>query len=174
VLEEPVTVAMNCCCVSVAVEGATTAKVGEIEMATTPAGPVMMIMAMPLFVGSAALVAVTVTGFAAGTAAGARKSTLPEAGDGGEMQGFEPDSQIWPTVVLPLGVPLTDQVTAVSEVLVTTGVREVRRLISRVTALGVMLTVTALTMVTAAEAVMVPATAWIVTVLGEGREAGAV
>ena len=168
------TVAMNCCCVSVAVEGATTAKVGEIEMATTPAGPVMMTIAVPLFVGSAALVAVTVTGFDVGMAAGARKSTLPDAAVGGAMQGFEPDSQIWPTAVLPFGAPLTDQVTAVSEVLVTTGVSNVRRLISTVVALGVMLTVTALTMVTAADVVAVPATAWMVTGLVEGRAAGAV
>jgi hypothetical protein len=42
---------------------------------------------VPLRVGSAALDAVTVTGSDVGTTAGARKSTLPEAGPVGAMHG---------------------------------------------------------------------------------------
>lgn len=60
----------------------------ETEVAAV--GPVMMMIAVPLRVGSAALVAVTLTGFDEGTAAGARKSTLPEAGPVGAMHGTEP------------------------------------------------------------------------------------
>jgi hypothetical protein len=47
----------------------------------------MITIEVPLRVGSAALVAVTVTGSDVGTTAGARKSTLPEAGAAGAMHG---------------------------------------------------------------------------------------
>ena len=50
-------------------------------------GPVMMTIAVPMRVGSAALVAVTVTGLDVGTTAGARKSTLPDPGPVGAMHG---------------------------------------------------------------------------------------
>ena len=68
--------------------------------------------ALALREASAALVAVTVTGFAGGRLAGARKSTLPAIGPVGETQGFEPVMQICPTVALPFTTPFTDQVTA--------------------------------------------------------------
>jgi hypothetical protein len=58
-----------------------------METDAAAVGPVMITIAAPLRVGSAALVAVTVTGLDAGTAAGARKSTLPEAGPAGAMHG---------------------------------------------------------------------------------------
>ena len=71
-------------------EGATNANGGEMETEVAPVGPVMITIAVPLRVGSAALVAVTLTGFDEGTAAGARKSTLPEAGPVGAIHGTEP------------------------------------------------------------------------------------
>jgi len=60
-----------------------------METYAAAVGPVMMTIAVPLRVGSAALVAVTVTGSDEGTAAGARKSTLPDAGTVGATQGTE-------------------------------------------------------------------------------------
>ena len=66
------------------------AKGGEMETEVAPVGPVMTMIAVALRVGSAALVAVTLTGFEDGTAAGARKSTLPEEGPAGAMHGTEP------------------------------------------------------------------------------------
>lgn len=85
--EFPVTLATKRCCESVPLEGAMNAKRGEIETDNAPVGPVMITIATPLRAGSAALVAVTVTGFEDGTAAGARKSTLPETGPIGAMHG---------------------------------------------------------------------------------------
>lgn len=58
-----------------------------METEVAPVGPVMITIEVPLRVGSAALVAVTVTGSDVGTTAGARKSTLPEAGPVGAMHG---------------------------------------------------------------------------------------
>ena len=72
VLLVSVTDAKNCMVLSVPVEGATIANGGEISTATGPAVPVMAIIALPLFVASARLVAVSITGFDRGTAAGAR------------------------------------------------------------------------------------------------------
>src|ERR1700691_2258926 len=93
-------------------------------------GPVMMTIAVPLRVGSAALVAVTVTGLDVGTTAGARKSTLPEAGAAGAMHGTVASWQICPRIVFPLGIPLTDHVTAEFDVPATVGVSEVRWVIA--------------------------------------------
>jgi hypothetical protein len=62
--------------------------------------------------GSAALVAVIVTGLLVGRLAGARKSTLPTVAPVGETQGFEPATQICPRFTFPFSTPSTDQVTA--------------------------------------------------------------
>ena len=64
-LEEPVTVVVNCCVAPVW----TVAEVGEME-STTPAA-VIVTVAEPDSVVSATLVAVTVTGFGLGTELGA-------------------------------------------------------------------------------------------------------
>jgi hypothetical protein len=108
------------------VDGAMNTKGGEMETDAAPVGPVMMTMAAPLRVGSAALVAVTVTGSDVGTVAGARKSMLAEAAPVGAMHGTLACWQIWPRIVFPLATPLTDQVTAVFEVFVTVGISVTR------------------------------------------------
>jgi hypothetical protein len=159
VFELPTTVATKRCCESVAVEGAMNANGGEMEMEVAPVGPVMITIEVPLRVGSAALVTVTVTGSDEGTAAGARKSTLPDAGTVGATQGTEAGWQIWPRVALPLGIPLTVHVTAVLGVLVTVGVSVVRWVIAMETADGATVMLTVLTMVTDADTVAAPATA---------------
>jgi hypothetical protein len=125
-------------------------------------------------VESAALVAVTVTGSDEGTTAGARKSTLPGTGPAGATQGTEAGWQIWPRVALPSGIPLTDHVTAVFDVPVTVGVSVVRWVIATDTAEGATVTLTVLTIVTVADTVAAPATAWMVTGLVEGKLVGAV
>jgi len=102
------------------------AKGGEIETDAAPVGPVMITIALPVRVGSAALIAVTVTGSDVGTVAGARKSMLPEAGPVGATHGTVTVWQIWPRIVFPLATPLTDQVTAVFEEFVTVGVSVTR------------------------------------------------
>jgi hypothetical protein len=130
-----------------------------MEMEVAPVGPVMITIEVPLRVGSAALVAVTVTGSDEGTAAGARKSTLPEAGTVGPTQGTVAGWQIWPRVVFPLGIPLTDHVTPVFDVPVTVGVSVVRWVIATDTAEGATVTLTVLTIVTVADTVAAPATA---------------
>ena len=102
------------------------AKGGEMETDTAPVGPVIMTMALPVRVGSAALVAVTVTGSDVGTAAGARKSMLPVVGPVGATHGTVAGWQIWPRIVFPLAMPLTDHVTAVFEEFVTVEVSVTR------------------------------------------------
>jgi hypothetical protein len=130
-----------------------------METEVAPVGPVMITIAVPLRVGSAALAAVTLTGFDEGTDAGARKSTLPEAGPAGAMHGTEAGWQICPRIASPLRIPLTVQVTATFGVLVTVGVNVVRWVIATDTAEGATVTLTALTIVTVAETVAAPATA---------------
>lgn len=49
-----------------------------------------------------------------------------DAGVAGGWQGFDACWQIWPTVVLPLAIPFTVQLTAVSEEPDTVGVRVTR------------------------------------------------
>lgn len=68
--------------------------------------------ALALLVVSAALTAVSVTGFVAGTATGARKSMVPGAGPVGLAQGFDPVTQTCPSVAFPLATPSTSQLTA--------------------------------------------------------------
>jgi hypothetical protein len=74
----------------------------------------------------------------------------------GATQGFVADRQTWPTVALPLGMPLTDQVTEVSVVLVTLGVNEARWPRARVAVAGETVTRTLLVSVIVAEAVTAP------------------
>jgi|HubBroStandDraft_1064217.scaffolds.fasta_scaffold83948_2 hypothetical protein len=102
------------------------ANAGETETDMGPVGPVMITIAFPLRVASAALVAVTVTGSDVGTAAGARKSMAPDAGPVGATHGTVKCWQIWPRIVFPFEIPFTDQVTAVFEVLATLGVNVAR------------------------------------------------
>lgn len=132
---------------------------GEMETEVAPVGPVMITIEVPLRVGSAALVAVTVTGSDEGTAAGARKSTLPDAGTVGATHGTEAGWQIWPRVAFPLGTPLTVQVTAVFDVPATVGVNVVRWVIATDTPGGATVTLTVLTIVTEADTVAASATA---------------
>jgi hypothetical protein len=150
------------------------AKAGEMATDMAPVGPVMITIALPLRVGSAALVAVTVTGFDEGTTAGARKSMAPEPGPVGATHGTVKCWQIWPRIVFPLTTPFTDQVTAVFEVLATAGVSVTRWLIATEVADGATVTLTLLTIVTAAEAIAFPATAWTGTGLLVGKDVGAV
>lgn len=82
-----------------------------------------MIIALPVRDGSAALVAVRVTGFVAGTADGATKSMLPEAGMVGGRHGFEPCWHTNPSPDDPLATPLTAHDSAVFVVFVTVGVK---------------------------------------------------
>ena len=112
----PATVATNCCVVSVPVDGAINVNAGAIETVGVPLDPVRMIVAVPLFVGSAWLVAVSVTGFTVGRRAGAKYCTGVVTGPNGSTQGLLGFMQIWPSVPLPLGIPFTDQVTLESEV----------------------------------------------------------
>jgi hypothetical protein len=135
------------------------AKAGEMETDVASVGPVMITIALPLRVGSATLVAVTVTGSDVGIAAGARKSMAPEPGPVGATHGTVACWQIWPRIVFPLTTPFTDQVTAVFEVLATAGVSVTRWLIATEVADGETVTLTLLTTVTAAETVAPPATA---------------
>jgi hypothetical protein len=68
----PVTAAKNCCVEVVPPEGAKKAYDGDTVTTTFVLGAEMEIGALPLLEASASLVAVTVTGFAVGTVAGAR------------------------------------------------------------------------------------------------------
>ncbi len=85
----------------------------------------MVACALPLRVGSARLVAVSVTGFGVGIVAGAKYSTLPEIGPRG-AQGFDAGTQIWPTVEFPSAIPFTVQVTAVLDEFATVAVNMAR------------------------------------------------
>jgi hypothetical protein len=132
---------------------------GEMDTETTPVGPVIITIALPLRVGSAVLVAVTVTGSDVGTAAGARKSMAPEVSPVGTMHGTIACWQICPRIVFPSATPFTDHVTAVFELLATVGVRVTRWLMATDVAEGATVTLTVLTIVTVAETVAAPATA---------------
>ena len=149
------TLAKNCRVLSVPVERATNAYGGEISTLSGPTGPEIATIAFPLFDASARLVATSVTGFVAGTAAGARKSTLPLTGPAGAAHGFEPLKQTCPTTVLPFGTPFTVHLTAVSDVLATFAVNDLRWLTETVADPGETLTLTVLVTVTMALAVAV-------------------
>jgi hypothetical protein len=113
-------------------------------------------IAFPLFDASARLVAMSVTGFVAGTATGPRKSTLPLTGPTGVTHGLDPLRQICPTLVFPFGTPFTVQLTAVSAVLVTFAAKDLRWPTETVADGGETLTLTVLVTVTTALAVPVP------------------
>jgi len=66
------TSAENWAVLDCAPEGERNAYSGDTVTATGPVCPAIVIIALPLWDGSALLVAATVTGFAVGTAAGAR------------------------------------------------------------------------------------------------------
>jgi hypothetical protein len=76
---------------------------------------ITVICALALFVESAALTADALTGFGAGMAPGARKSTGPTVLFVTGWQGFEPATQIWPRFALPPAIPLTLHITAMFE-----------------------------------------------------------
>jgi hypothetical protein len=115
----PVTCAKNCTVVVFDPDGATNAYPGEIVTATLGGGPVIVTSALPLFVTSAALVAVSVTGLVPGTLAGARKSMLPADEPEGAAHGYDPVTQTCPTYAFPFAKPFTLHVTASSIVPVT-------------------------------------------------------
>lgn len=73
-----------------------------------------MIVATPVFDGSASLAAVSCTGFGVGTPAGPRNSTALVAGIETGWHGFDPTEQICPNAGLPPATPFTAQVTAAS------------------------------------------------------------
>ena len=92
------------------------------------------------------------------------------------MQGFVPDWQTWPTLALPLAIPLTAHVTEVSAAFVTIGVNDMRCPTESVAWGGETLTPMLLVMVTDAEATAPGAgvtVAWIVTGSAWGRSIGA-
>ena len=68
----PVTAAKNCCVEIAPPEGGKNAYAGDTVTATLMPGAEIAISALPLLVGSASLLAVTVTGFTLGTVAGAK------------------------------------------------------------------------------------------------------
>ena len=72
------------------------------------------------------------------------------------MQGLEPDWQICPTVGLPFAAPLTNQETAVSDVLVRVAPKDVRWPTWIVADEGDTVTAMLLTSVTDADALSVP------------------
>ncbi len=121
-----------------------------------PVGPAIVTIALPLFVASARLVAVSTTGFVSGKEAGARKSTSPEIGPVGGVHGSEPVRQICPTIALPFAEPFTAQITAASGVFVTFAAKVMRWPRGTVAAPGETLTATLLVKVTVAAAVCVP------------------
>jgi hypothetical protein len=113
---------------------------------------VIVTIALPLFEASAWLVAVSCTGFVPGTDAGAKKSTLPEMGPTGGVQGFDPLTHIWPVVRFPLAIPFTDQVTDASALFVIVAANEFRWLTRTEAVDGIMFTAMLLVIVTDADA----------------------
>jgi hypothetical protein len=112
VFDEPVTCAKNWRVLPGCPAGGRNAKPGETLM-DTEAGGAMITCALPNTDGATSLVATRVTTLGEGTTAGARKSTLPEIAACGAAHGLEPKRQISPTVVSPLTIPFTVQLTAV-------------------------------------------------------------
>jgi hypothetical protein len=107
---------------------------------------------MPLFEASAWLVAVSCTGLVTGTDVGAKKSTLPEIGPTGGVQGFDPVTHIWPDVRFPLAIPFTDHVTDASALFVTVAANDFRWLTGTEAVGGIMFTPMLLAIVTDADA----------------------
>ena len=98
----------------------------------------------------------------------------------GAAHGFDPLTQICPTLAFPFSTPATDHVTVASEVFVTVGENEIRWLVPIVAVGGATFTVTPLVIVTVAAAISGPpagcgaTVAWIVTGFVAGRSVGAV
>jgi hypothetical protein len=141
---------------SVPVERGINAYDGEISTLTGPGIPAMVTSALPIFVPSARLVAVNVTGFVAGTDAGARNSTLLAVGPAGAVHGLDPLTQTWPVSAFPFRTPFTVQVTAVSGVFDTLAAKDCRWLVDTVAVPGDTLTPTLLVTVTVAEPAPLP------------------
>jgi hypothetical protein len=158
------------------IPSATLADEGEIGFGAEQA---TVIVAMPVFELSARLVALMVRGFTAGIVAGARKSTDVPLGSAGAMQGLDPDAQIWPMLAFPFAMPFTNQETAPSVLPDKLAAREMRCPGAMVADAGDILTLTLLTIVASAEAVLAPevtalAVAWIAAGGTPGRSTGAV
>ena len=133
-----------------------------------------VIIEVALCDGAVTLVATTATGFCEGADAGATYVTLPAEGPAGVVHGLEPDSQIWPMVVLPLARPFTVQVTFASAEPVTVGVRLTLPEGATVAVAGWRLIDTLFTRVTEAAALPLAVEARIVTAEGDGIVVGAV
>ena len=161
-------------------DGTTNAYAGITATETAPVAPLIVTAADPLFEESAWLVAVTSSGFAPGTLPGARKSTLPALAPAGAVQGFDPLTQICPTLAFPFATPATDHVTVASALFVTVAENEVRCPVPIVAVGGATFTVTPLVIITAAAAISGPpaggglTAAWIVTGFIAGKSFGAV
>jgi hypothetical protein len=87
---------------------------------------ITVICALAIFVESAALTAVALTGFGEGIAPGARYSTCGVVVFVTVWQGFEPTTQICPNVLFPPAIPFTLQITPVFEVPFTCALRVTR------------------------------------------------
>ena len=93
--------------------------------------------------------------------------------------GFDPDTQIWPTLAFPFAMPFTDHVTVVSDAFATLAAKDKRWPVGTVAAGGATLTVISLVMVIVADSATAPlvtplAVAWIVTESVVGTLCGAV
>jgi hypothetical protein len=122
-------------------------------------------------------VAVSVTGFGEGTAAGARYSTVPAGAVLTTWQGLDPTTQICPTSVLPPGIPATCQTTFEFGVPETVAVNGCRFPTALVTLEGLNVSVAELVNVTVADPAtfgFTALTAWTVTIDGTGNADGAV
>ena len=138
------------------------------------AGAVIVICALPVALGSAWLIAASVTLLGCGCVCGARYSTVlsvPEAG----THGFDADAQTCPTAAFPLGMPFTVQATPELVVPVTVAVKLAVLPAIKVADGGDTVTATEVLVVTmtVAAALWVPAVASITTELGEGMVVGA-
>lgn len=122
-------------------------------LTVTGGGSVMVINALPELVGSATLLAVSVTVLGICWLSGARKSTADSLPDGG-AQGLEDGAQTWPSVEFPLRMLLTVQITALFDVPVTVAVKVSRCPTGMEAEAGETVTTTGVgfTMVTVAEA----------------------
>lgn len=176
VLLVPVTAAVNCNWLGADdPDGGIKALAGEIvTFVDPPPVPTILICALALLVESASLVAVSATGFAEGTVAGAKKSIVVVPAPAGGTHGFEFVTQTCPSTVFPFATPLTVQTTDVSLALLTSAAKLARCCTTIFPLPGATLIVTLLTIVTVAEDEIPAATASIVTILGEGRSVGAV
>ena len=164
----------NCCLLGAPPVAATNAYSGAIASAEPVAPEEITIVAVAFFVGSATLVASTITGFCDGGVAGAMYRTLPANPLGGAEQGLVPDWQSSPTDELPFVIPFTVQVTPRFVDPKTVGVSVTLPNSATVAVAGATLTDTLLTRVIDAAALALPDVAWTVSADGDGMLAGAV